>query len=88
MKKLKWLWGVFLFALLVVGGWYGYQHFIQPSVRQEQQVKRVEKRHVKLVAVGDSLTYGQGDEKKNGGYVGLIKKKNQKKKKKKAGFSG
>ncbi len=81
-KSIKWLWGALLLVLLMVGGWYGYQRFIRPSISQQQQVKRVEKRHIKLVAVGDSLTYGQGDEKKNGGYVGIIKQKIQDKYKK------
>lgn len=57
-KSIKWLWGALLLVLLMVGGWYGYQRFIRPSISQQQQVKRVEKRHIKLVAVGDSLTYG------------------------------
>lgn len=47
-KSIKWLWGALLLVLLMVGGWYGYQRFIRPSISQQQQVKRVEKRHVKL----------------------------------------
>lgn len=39
----------------------------------------VVKKKVRLVAIGDSLTYGQGDEDHNGGYVGLIKERLQKK---------
>lgn len=37
--------------------------------------KRVVKPTVHLVAIGDSLTYGQGNEEHHGGYVGLIKPK-------------
>ncbi|MCI1975041.1 MAG: SGNH/GDSL hydrolase family protein [Limosilactobacillus sp.] len=79
-KNLFWL--ALVTVLIVVGGWYSYHHFLGPEIRQEQRVKRVEKRHVKLVALGDSLTYGQGDEKKDGGYVGIIKQKIQNKYKK------
>ena len=75
MKK-KW-WLLIAVVILIViggGGWY-FMH--QPSSVNNQQAKPryVQKENVHLVAVGDSLTYGQGDEKKNGGYVGIIKKK-------------
>lgn len=76
-KRIKWFLIGLLLILLAIGGWGTYRYFLQPSFRHEQQIRRVEKRHVKLVAVGDSLTYGQGDEKKDGGYVGIIKQKIQ-----------
>lgn len=78
MKKKTLIWIIIIVLLLGGGGWYGYQHLSQSETKQSQ-IKRVEKRHVKLVAVGDSLTYGQGDENKNGGYVGIIKQKIQNK---------
>ena len=65
---------------LLVGGWFGwrsYYHQHQSSTRP--QTTRVVKKRVHLVAIGDSLTYGQGDEDKNGGYVGIIKPRLQKK---------
>lgn len=77
MKKRTWTWLVVLAILIVGGGWFSYQDFGNPQNVSERRVKRVEKKHVKLVAVGDSLTYGQGDEKKDGGYVGIIKQKIQ-----------
>ena len=65
---------------LLVGGWFGwrsYYHQHQSSTRP--QTTRVVKKRVHLVAIGDSLTYGQGDEDKNVGYVGIIKPRLQKK---------
>lgn len=58
------------------GYWYYLDQRASPSapVRRE----RVVKKHIKMVAIGDSLTYGQGDENHNGGYVGIIKKKIEK----------
>lgn len=70
---LKWL--LALIALFAIGGigWFSYQqHFIPQQITRPQ---RVEKRHVKLVALGDSLTHGQGDEQKKGGYVSIIKQR-------------
>lgn len=69
----KWL--VAIIALLAIGGigWFSYQ---QHSTHQQiTRPQRVEKKNVKLVALGDSLTHGQGDEKKKGGYVSIIKHK-------------
>ncbi len=69
----KWL--IAMIALLAIGGigWFSYQqHFIHHSITSPQ---RVEKKNVKLVALGDSLTHGQGDEQKQGGYVSIIKQK-------------
>lgn len=57
-----------------LGGWYLHQSSGTVSSKPQRPVY-VEKKHVKLVAVGDSLTHGQGDEQNNGGYVGLIKGK-------------
>ncbi|WP_242363359.1 SGNH/GDSL hydrolase family protein [Limosilactobacillus antri] len=71
MKK-KW-WLILLLCLLVVlGGWYFYRHSIG---HRSSAPAYVQKKNVHLVAIGDSLTFGQGDETKNGGYVGIIKQK-------------
>lgn len=68
-------WFISILAVLALGGigWFGYHQFKAPQ--QVARPQRVEKKHVKLVALGDSLTYGQGDEEKKGGYVGIIKHK-------------
>lgn len=42
-----------------------------PLVHKKTQIKK----NVNLIALGDSLTQGVGDQKKNGGYVGIIKSK-------------
>lgn len=68
MKRLfKWIIGL---LVLIVVGFFGYR-----TANRISAPKRVVKPTVHLVAIGDSLTYGQGDEKHNGGYVGLIKPK-------------
>lgn len=71
---------VLIIICLVVAGWFSWQHFNRqhPTGTNLQQT-RVVKKNVHLVAIGDSLTYGQGDQKKNGGYVGIIKPRLQKK---------
>ncbi|MBC1577204.1 SGNH/GDSL hydrolase family protein [Listeria seeligeri] len=63
MTKKKWLWltGSVLVIALLVGAVFGIKYY-----REAQEVP------VKLVAMGDSLTEGVGDEDKNGGYVGII----------------
>lgn len=78
-KQIKWLLIVLVLCLVGLGGFFGYRYYQSKST---QQVKWVQKSQVKLVAIGDSLTYGQGDETKNGGYVGIIKNKIQNKYKK------
>lgn len=60
--------------IAATGYWFYLSHpssSPQNHVHTEHQVKRV-KKHIYLCAIGDSLTYGQGDERKNGGYVGVI----------------
>ncbi|MBC1584881.1 SGNH/GDSL hydrolase family protein [Listeria seeligeri] len=63
MTKKKWLWltGSVLVIALLVGAVFGIKYY-----REAQEVP------VKLVAMGDSLTEGVGDEDKHGGYVGII----------------
>ncbi|AQY50845.1 hypothetical protein PWEIH_15008 [Listeria weihenstephanensis FSL R9-0317] len=67
-KKKFWLAGIAIIILAAILTFY----FIQ----KEQEKKREEARvAVQLVAMGDSLTEGSGDEDKNGGYVGIIETK-------------
>ncbi|MCH3922708.1 SGNH/GDSL hydrolase family protein [Limosilactobacillus sp.] len=76
MKKKWWLVVILIVVLALGGGWF-YFNRATPSAKEDQvqTPQYVEKKHVKLVALGDSLTHGQGDETNNGGYVGVIKKK-------------
>lgn len=78
MKKWKQLLLVGLIMVGIIGGgWYVYNHSTKTMTNNIKSVapKYVEKKNVKLVALGDSLTHGQGDEDNNGGYVGIIKNK-------------
>ncbi len=78
MKKwTKWLLLSLLAIMIIGGGWYTVNHFKNLTSNSSKVVtpKYVEKKNVKLVALGDSLTHGQGDESNNGGYVGVIKRK-------------
>ncbi len=78
MKKwTKWLLLSLLAIMIIGGGWYTVNHFTNLTSNSSKVVKPkyVEKKNVKLVALGDSLTHGQGDETNNGGYVGVIKEK-------------
>lgn len=68
MKRLAKL--ILTVLVLIIVGFFGYR-----TANRIAAPKRVVKPTVHLVAIGDSLTYGQGDEKHNGGYVGLIKPK-------------
>lgn len=79
MKKWK-LWTIIiLLVLLIVGGGYCATKMTGSTGSKETIIKQkpqyVEKKNVKLVALGDSLTHGQGDETKDGGYVGVIKQR-------------
>lgn len=70
MKKVwKWL----LLIVVVILAASGVYYYVQRPLSHESQPAKIVKKHVRLVAIGDSLTYGQGDEKNNGGYVGQIK---------------
>lgn len=75
VKKQWWLLLVALVIVVAGGGWYFHSRSIPVATSRPSQPQYVEKKHVRLVAVGDSLTHGQGDEKKNGGYVSIIKGK-------------
>lgn len=74
-KSYQWLTIVLIFVVLLGGGFSAYHYFQHHQTTVSQQPRYVQKKHVKLVALGDSLTHGQGDEKKQGGYVGIIKDK-------------
>ena len=68
-------------VLAIAGGsgyWYHQQHSAPTTVKQTSQKDRIIKKRVTLVAIGDSLTHGQGDDKNEQGYVGRIKNKLQK----------
>ncbi|MGN1280036.1 MAG: SGNH/GDSL hydrolase family protein [Limosilactobacillus sp.] len=79
MKK-KWLVTILVVIVALGVGW-GWNQLstgrsgAQTKQAQVHQPRYVERKHVKLVALGDSLTHGQGDETNNGGYVGIIKQK-------------
>lgn len=64
-----------LVIIIAGGGWYLYRQNNASSTPRVTQPRYVEKKHVSLVALGDSLTYGQGDEDKQGGYVSLVKRR-------------
>lgn len=78
--KKKWLVTILVVIVALGVGW-GWNQFStsRPGAQMKQaqvhQPRYVERKHVKLVALGDSLTHGQGDETNNGGYVGIIKQK-------------
>lgn len=78
MKKWKrWL-GVMILSLgVIAGGWWLLKDSFHTTKTSTDTAspQYVEKRNVRLVAIGDSLTHGEGDEKNNGGYVGVIKTK-------------
>ncbi|TDR55250.1 lysophospholipase L1-like esterase [Listeria rocourtiae] len=64
-KKKYWFAGIAIIIFAAILTFY--------FVQKEQERKREEARiAVNLVAMGDSLTEGSGDEKDNGGYVGII----------------
>ena len=68
IKRTIW---VVILVIMIGAGYLGWSHYL--SVNQSTRSTKVVKKNVHLVALGDSLTYGQGDEDHNGGYVGLIK---------------
>ncbi|MBC1660308.1 SGNH/GDSL hydrolase family protein [Listeria welshimeri] len=63
MTKKKWLWlaGSALVIALFVGAVFGIKYY-----KESKEIP------INVVAMGDSLTEGVGDEKKEGGYVGII----------------
>ncbi|GEK27768.1 GDSL-type esterase/lipase family protein [Furfurilactobacillus siliginis] len=71
-------------AVAGIAAWWLYQSGHQVSEQKHQPVpmqsapkakkKVTAKKSVKLVALGDSLTEGVGDQRKQGGYVGQIKR--------------
>lgn len=64
MRKQWWMIGVVIILAVLAGGvWYGHRQS-SPVIRTASSPHYVEKENVHLVAVGDSLTHGQGDEKK------------------------
>ncbi|WP_367341685.1 SGNH/GDSL hydrolase family protein [Limosilactobacillus sp.] len=67
--------GIVIVMLIAATGYWFY--LSRPStapqnhVHTHRQIKKV-KKHIHLYAIGDSLTYGQGDEQKKGGYVSIV----------------
>ncbi|MBC1373060.1 SGNH/GDSL hydrolase family protein [Listeria booriae] len=61
-KKILWLAGIVIILSAAILGFY--------VIQKQQEAARVD---IHLVAMGDSLTEGSGDEKKDGGYVGIVK---------------
>lgn len=73
MKKFwQWLLALLLAAVIIAGGYYYYH---EHSNTEHNRPARVVKKQIHVVALGDSLTYGQGDNGDQGGYVGRIQKK-------------
>ncbi|KRN58871.1 SGNH/GDSL hydrolase family protein [Limosilactobacillus secaliphilus] len=70
---MKHVWKWLLLLLVLISALGGAYYYHQHTASQASQPTKVVKKHVRLVAIGDSLTYGQGDEKEQGGYVGQIK---------------
>lgn len=68
-KKLIYL---FILIILLILGFSCRTAFHKSHIRNNDQRK-----HITLVAVGDSLTQGVGDQSNNGGYVGQIKQQIQ-----------
>lgn len=80
MKKItKVLFSIIVLVIILVGCFFAFSKSKSGvnSFTQSKQSRKVVKKNIHLVALGDSLTYGQGDEKDNGGYVGIIKTKLQ-----------
>lgn len=72
----KWLFIIVLIVMIIGGGYFYMNESGSHQLRTAtSRPPRVKKKTVHLVALGDSLTYGQGDEKDNGGYVGQIQPK-------------
>lgn len=68
MKK-KWLWLVVTLFVIGIGGLVGI--YLKDYMEQR---KIAEQTPITLLAMGDSLTEGVGDEDKDGGYVGILEK--------------
>lgn len=85
MKKHFKVWlSIVAIALIGVGVVVGYQLIhsestMETTTHSETKKKTEYKKQVRLVALGDSLTQGVGDQDNNGGYVGIVKKSIQKK---------
>ena len=75
MRKRWWIIAVILVLAVVAGGVWQNHRQSSPVTKTTAQPRYVEKKSVRLVAVGDSLTHGQGDEEKKGGYVSIINHK-------------
>lgn len=78
-KTFKKFLGILIVICLVIAGLLIWQKNISNHQRSTSHPTRIVKKKVHLVAIGDSLTYGQGDEDHKGGYVSLIKDRLQNK---------
>lgn len=82
-KIVVWI-GIVIAILVIIGGgiYFGTQQTgnqNHPTSKQATKKVNQNKKTVHLIALGDSLTQGVGDQKNNGGYVGIIKTKLEKK---------
>lgn len=79
MKKRIGIVTILIVVVLAVGG-FSYLQLTKNDTnttitKQTKSKIKATKSKINLVALGDSLTQGVGDQSKNGGYVGIIKKK-------------
>ncbi|MDN5574489.1 MAG: SGNH/GDSL hydrolase family protein [Pediococcus sp.] len=84
MKKfIDWVIMLIVFAVIVAMVVLGLNYYFPKNSTNNQsstptrtvhKVTKVQKKHVNITAVGDSLTYGVGDTKNEGGYTKRLKK--------------
>lgn len=70
----KWIISLVVLAGVAAGGGVAYQKLTAPPQPVTQASQRVVKKQIHLAALGDSLTEGVGDQAKQGGYVGIIRR--------------
>ncbi|MDU4240874.1 MAG: hypothetical protein E7I21_09710 [Limosilactobacillus fermentum] len=60
MSKKVWRWLLLIVALIAIGGGAAWYLRGEPSLVANQEQQRILKKKILLVALGDSLTHGQG----------------------------
>ncbi len=63
MSKKVWRWLLLIVALIAIGGGAAWYLRGEPSLVANQEQQRILKKKILLVALGDSLTHGQGMKK-------------------------